>query len=72
MRYASSFRSCRPSVYHIKMKEFRLVPFPTAQQVNVQAELDVSRRVSVPRRGVILSDYLWFVLSKETAKQSVY
>ena len=36
MRYTSSLRSCRPSVYHTKMGESRQVPFPTAQ-VNLPA-----------------------------------
>ena len=34
-RCTSSFRSCRPSVYHTKMGESGSVPFPTAQQVNL-------------------------------------
>ena len=36
-RCTSSLRSCRPSVYHTKMGEFRYVPFPTAQQVSLSA-----------------------------------
>ena len=37
MRYTSSFKSCQPSVYHTKVGEFRQVPIPTAQQVNLPA-----------------------------------
>ena len=33
----SSLRSCRSSVYHTKMEEFRFVPFPTAQKINFPA-----------------------------------
>ena len=33
----SLLRSCRPSVYHIKMGESRSVPFPTAHYVNLPA-----------------------------------
>ena len=36
-RCMSSLRSCRSSVYHTKMGEFRYVPFPKAQQVNLPA-----------------------------------
>ena len=37
MRYASSLRSFRPSVYHTKMRESRQVLFPTTQQMNLPA-----------------------------------
>ena len=33
----SSLRSCRPSVYHAEERDSRKVPFPTAQQANLQA-----------------------------------
>ena len=34
---ASSLTSCRSSIYHFKMEEYRYVPFPTAQQINLPA-----------------------------------
>ena len=33
----SSLESYRPHVYHLKKLEYRQVPFPTAQQVNLPA-----------------------------------
>ena len=37
MSYTSSLESCQLSVFHSKMGESWLVPFPTAQQVNLPA-----------------------------------